>query len=196
MKYNFKLLIVFLSISSFVYSGSITPKRRNILRSKENVSGYNLDHKMTDSVSDLRSSYKYYGAGLGPLPVPALTQSIGVRKMLNEGNFAIDSGFTLATLVRFNAIRGYLNGLLYAKPEPSSQYYIGLGGSFGAFIGIDRFIDGVFLAPNLLAGKEFINNEGEKRFFQVEALYPVHEMIYKSTFTFMPLLTLKYGMAF
>lgn len=160
---------------------------------------FSSEIKAEDKIEEemnIQSSYSYVDLGLGPLPLPALTSSIGKRFALGNKRVAIDTGATLTTLIRYNALRGYVNGLCYINQKPDSQYYIGLGGSVGGIFGFNSFCDEGFTAPNALVGKEFFNSKGEKRFFQVEALYPVYTFKGKALFDTFPLLTLKYGMSF
>lgn len=144
----------------------------------------------------IHSSYAYGGIGLGPLPFPALTLSVGKRIALHD-SCSIDGGLTLATLVRWNLIRGYVNGLFYLNQKPCSQFYVGLGGSVGVPFGYDEIYKaGALAAPSLLVGKEFYNSEGNKRFFQAEVLYPVYGFSEDEWFNLFPVITLKYGFAF
>ncbi|MGD2170293.1 MAG: hypothetical protein PVI40_08650 [Chlamydiota bacterium] len=169
-----RLLLIFTIIASLIFSNEI---------------------KAEDKQADIQSSYSYFGLGIGPLPVPAFTINVGNRFALGN-NFAIDTGVTLATLIRYNALRGYIDGLCYINQQPSSQYYVGIGGSIGGVFGFNSFCDEGFVAPNFLVGKEFFNSTGEKRFFQVEALYPQYLFNEKKLMDYLPLLTLKYGMSF
>jgi len=150
-----------------------------------------------DNETNIQSSYSYYGLGIGPLPVPAFTISAGNRVTFAGNHLALDTGVTLATLVRYNALRAYINGLCYINQKPDSQYYIGIGGSIGVTVGFDLlFDDQGFVSPNFLIGKEFFNCKKEKRFFQIEVVYPAYFFKEKEIFDFMPLITLKYGTAF
>lgn len=143
----------------------------------------------------VHSSYTYGGLGLGPLPFPALTLSLGRRTVVGD-RAAIDAGVTLATLIRWNIIRGYVNGLCYLNQKPCSQYYVGLGGSVGIPFGFDHIHDaGPFVVPNVLIGREFYNSKGNKRFFQAEVLYPAYSF-YEKDLVHFPFVTLKYGFAF
>jgi len=145
--------------------------------------------------SCIHSSYFYSGIGLGPLPVPALTLGLEKRTVLGEKE-DLDTGITLATLLRWNLIRANLNGLLYFRQNPCSQYYLGLGATGGIPFGFDDIQEiGPFVSPSFLIGKEFINSEGNKRFFQAEVLYPPY-LTSQGDFVHFPFITLKYGFAF
>ncbi|NGX47724.1 MAG: hypothetical protein K1000chlam3_01106 [Chlamydiae bacterium] len=163
-----------------------------------NLSFANTAPKMEECIPDpcIQSSYTYGGLGLGPLPIPALTLSLG-RRMVVGDRVAIDAGVTLATLIRWNIIRGYVNGLCYINQKPCSQYYVGLGGSVGVPFGFDDIHEvGPFVVPNFLIGKEFYNSDGNKRFFQAEILYPAYAISEKELIDCIPFITLKYGFAF
>lgn len=144
----------------------------------------------------IHSTYTYGSLGLGPLPIPALTLSLGKRAIVGD-RAAIDAGATLATLLRWNLIRGYVNGLLYVNQKPCSQYYVGLGGSVGVPFGFDDIHEaGVFITPNFVVGREFLNSDGSKRFFQAEVLYPAYSFSQKELYNCIPFITIKYGFAF
>lgn len=142
----------------------------------------------------IHSSYTYASIGIGPLPIPLFTFGLGHRSIIG-GNKAIDFGLNLATLIQINSIRGYFNVLKYVKQTPTSQGYIGLGASLGGIFGLARFSDYAYVAPNIIFGKEFLNSDGGKRFFQVEVMYPLISIRNLRAVNF-PLFTLKYGIAF
>lgn len=142
----------------------------------------------------LHYSYNYGSIGLGPLPIPAPTFGLG-RRIMTGDRFAVDVGAEVATLVRINAVKGYVNGLMYFNQKPRSQYYMGLGGSVGGIFGPSKFCLEGYAAPNLIFGKEFCTCKGSKQFFQVEVKYPIY-LMGAGTFINWGLINLKYGFAF
>lgn len=152
-----------------------------------------LQEEKTEEAT-IHSSYTYSTIGIGPLPIPAFTIGVGNRSIIGD-NKAIDFGLSLATLIQINAIRGYVNILRYSKQTQKSQFYIGLGGSVGGIFGFSRHVDCGYVAPNFIVGKEFLNSDGAKRFFQVEVMYPLISITHHGVVNF-PLFTLKYGFSF
>jgi len=150
---------------------------------------------LPEDICDLDSSFSYWTVGIGPLPIPAFNLGVGARA--KRDRFAGDFALNLATVGIVNALRASANGLLYVHQTPSAHTYVGLGASVGVLWGLTYSMRGVegYFAPNFICGREFLNHEGKRRFFQVEALYPVKGFSSGRWVNF-AFFTLKYGIAF
>ncbi len=142
----------------------------------------------------VHSSFGYLSAGLGPLPIPGITVGAG-RRIVTGDETAVDFGVDASTFLFVSSVKGYANNLWYFNQKPCSQWYLGLGGSLGCLVPIGycgaRF-EG-FAAPNIVLGREFLTKKGNKRFIQIETMYPIflfHE------FVNYPAVTIKCGFAF
>jgi len=124
----------------------------------------------------MQSSYTYGTIGLSPLPIPAPTFGLGRRAMLGKAT-ALDFGAEWATLIYYNLFSGYANGLLYFKRKPTSQVYMGLGGTIGMLHSADRLYSNThglgYATPNLILGREFLTRKGRRMFFQIDTKYPL-----------------------
>jgi len=141
---------------------------------------------------NIHTSNTYITTGIGPLPLPTFLLGVGRRNVTGERT-AIDFGLSGSSLIYVNMAKAHVNGLWYMNQTPTSQWYAGLGGSVGV-IAWDHSAQGYF-APNLVVGKEFLNSNCNKRFFQVETMYPMVSMHHTKVVNF-PLISLKYGFAF
>ncbi|NGX39987.1 MAG: hypothetical protein KR126chlam1_01327 [Chlamydiae bacterium] len=151
---------------------------------------------LPEDVCDLDSSFSYWTVGIGPLPIPAFNLGVGARA--KKDRFGADVSLNLATVGIVNALRASANGLCYVHQTPSAHTYVGLGASVGGIWGFSSLFTGGFegyFAPNFICGREFLNHEGKRRFFQVEALYPVKGFSSGGWVNF-AFFTLKYGFAF
>lgn len=134
-------------------------------------------------------SFSYRTIGMGPLPMPMLNIGIG-KRLIFKVRSAIDLNVSGSTLVLVNTLQGSISRLWYS----SSQYYLGLGGTLGAGF-LSSLFPFCYAAPALTFGKEFFNSSGCKRFFQIEAMFPVFILNIKET-KLIPGVTVKYGIAF
>lgn len=142
----------------------------------------------------VHSSYGYLSAGLGPLPVPGITVGAG-RRIVTGDETAVDFGVDASTFLLVSSVKGYANNLWYFNQKPCSQWYLGLGVSLGGVLAIgftDPAISG-FAAPNFILGREFLTKKGNKRFIQIETMYPV---FFIHQFVNCPAVTIKCGFAF
>ncbi len=141
---------------------------------------------------NIHSSNTYITTGIGPLPLPFPLIGVGRRNVVSD-RMAIDFGVSGSTLIHVHMAKAHLNSLWYMKQTPVSQWYAGVGASVGA-IAWDHSVKGYF-APNFVVGKEFFNSNCQKRFFQVETMYPMVSMHHTKVVNF-PFISLKYGFAF
>lgn len=143
---------------------------------------------------NVHSSYGYFSAGLGPLPIPGLNIGVGKRVIAGEST-AVDLGIEGSTFIIVSTVKGYANHLWYFNQRPCSQWYFGLGGSLGGIFPIeycDQICEG-FAAPNFIFGREFLTRTGSKSFVQVETMYPV--FLFHDILNY-PAVTIKCGFAF
>lgn len=158
-----------------------------------------LANECTWQEPSVHQSYSYMTFGVGPLPVPAPSIGAGTRDVMSE-NSALDMGVNISSIIYVTTIRGYVNYLKYFNQKPSSQCYWGIGGSLGAGT-VLIYCPFAYVAPNFIGGVEFLNRNGKKRFFQVEAMYPaclvgvIPDGKCGGICPF-PLLTISYGVAF
>ena len=157
------------------------------------------DQPETPAPSSLEKSYTYWSIGAGPCPLPIPILSVGKRTM--KGDFSIDTGVSLATLVRANALYGYVNLLHYSSKKPSSQIYTGIGALAGAAQIIDLDDPFLFVSPQFIFGKEFLTQSGERQFFEVSIKCPLTIIDHgwrgwTADVVEIPIISLKYGFAF
>ncbi|NGX39986.1 MAG: hypothetical protein KR126chlam1_01326 [Chlamydiae bacterium] len=143
-------------------------------------------------VCGLDSSFWYRTVGIGPIPIPAL--NLGIGRRIKRERYAGDFTMNLATLGLVNALQVYANGLCYVHQKPSAHTYIGAGASAAVAFSFPELSYTGYIAPNILGGREFIDRDGNRRFFQVEVLI-LPFGIYSSTLI-LPVVTLKYGIDF
>lgn len=146
-----------------------------------------------EEATSFHSSFNYKAIGIGPLPAPVLILGVGHRVALGEKG-GLDIGVSGATLFAINTVRLPGDLLGYFGKQSNSQYFAGIRGTGGTIFGTITYDTIWYAAPNAVVGKEFINSEGHKRFFQVEGIYPV----FSNNFTeaTIPFFTLKYGFCF
>jgi len=65
----------------------------------------------------------------------------------------------------------------------------------GIVFGTKMGSGGYYAAPNIIVGKEFLNRERKKRFFQVEVMYPLYIINWSEWMNF-PVFSLTYGFSF
>jgi len=162
----------------------------NVIEEKSSASTCAI--ALQEEVCDIDSSFSYRTIGIGPIPIPAL--NLGIGRRIKGGRYAGDFTVNLATLGIVNALQVYANGLCYIHQKPSAHTYIGAGASAAVAFSFPEASYSGYIAPNILGGREFINADGNRRFFQVEVLVLPFD-IYSSNLI-LPLVTLKYGIAF
>jgi len=141
--------------------------------------------------------YLYGTFGVGPLPAPIPNLGLGFRNQINHGgvdiNLKVLPVFGVATLVSYQT-----SGLYYFKPNLKSQFYTGLGASINC--GFEHFHYNSFwaAAPVWLFGKSYLNNEGSRRFFELEVKVPSVLLSSKNagSATYFPFCSLTYGVKF
>jgi hypothetical protein len=146
------------------------------------------EQKQPNAIHD-RSGY--VDLGLGPLP--ALLPVFGVGYREQWGHHGLDNHLQVATVVQATALKGSSHYLYYFKPNLASQFYVGGGASVGGvFIkhGRDKFI----VSPDLVVGKQYKNEAGDKRFFQAQTSWPTFTQTGKVTY--FPIVVLSYGFMF
>lgn len=133
----------------------------------------------------------YTSVGIGPLPLPAFTVSIGHRSAILP-KMMIDNGVTVSSfLVRDYFVGGYTNSLFNFG---SSPFYAGFGVTLGGLLGKDLPHASAIGAPNMILGRS-LNSQTEKGFIQITTNYPVFSANDHS-FDAFPFVTIKYGVGF
>lgn len=133
----------------------------------------------------------YVDLGLGPFPLPLPVFGVGYREQWNH--HGLDNHLQVATIVQATVLKGSTHYLYYFKPNLASQFYVGGGASVGGLFvkhGRDKFI----VSPDLVVGKQYTNEAGEKRFFQAQTSWPTFTQTGKSMY--FPMVVLSYGFMF
>lgn len=118
---------------------------------------------------DVQDSYAYLSIGVGPLPSLLPNFNYGWRQQC--GHHGIDIGANVATAFVATQLKGYANWLYYFNPSLCSQTYCGLGASVGTWlIKGDRNV--VIAQPNILLGRSFMSDTGDRTFLQAEVSWP------------------------
>lgn len=137
----------------------------------------------------IRDRFNYVDIGVGPLPIPFPYFGIGNRAQ-NDCH-GRDFSLQVATIGVFTQVKASALYLHYFHPNLYSQFYAGGGiGISGLFSHRKAEIAG---SPEFVFGKQYINCQGDTRFFQMQTSFP--------TFThhrpfYMPLVVFSYGIGF
>lgn len=109
------------------------------------------------------NAFPYVDVGFGFLPVPSPIVGMGAR--FQRKHIGLDLSLQAATIIVLTALKENINFIFYPEPDLSSQLYVGVG--LGAFEVIDSHghIRG-FLSPQLLIGKEYVNENGSRHYLQ------------------------------
>jgi hypothetical protein len=133
----------------------------------------------------------YIDIGLGPFPIPIPVFGLGQRIQWNH--HGMDLHMLVSTIVAVTEVKGTAMYLHYFKPSLASQFYagggLGAGGLFNNHHSRAKFL----LSPEIVLGKQYINEAGDKRFFQTEISWPTlgnHKPFY------FPLVVFSYGFMF
>jgi len=173
---NMKKIILLISLIGAAYASETSPE------------------ECCCSEPTVHSSFGYLTAGIGPIPCPGLNIGVGKRFVTGEST-GMDFGVQASTVLFVSAVKGYANHLWYFNQKPRSQWYVGFGGSVGGvlFMGFCDFTINGFGAPNILFGREFLTRKGNKRFIEIETMYPLFLF---QEFVNCPAVTIKFGFAF
>ncbi len=134
----------------------------------------------------VEASYRYGCVGIGPLPVPLPLVGIGGR--YQKGHHGFDGSLQGFSIILINVAKINANYLYYFNPNLDSQWYIGAGAALFGVLALDT--KKVYLAPQLVIGKQYTNIHGSVRHFQVEiAPYVIGERTF-------PTATFSYGFSF
>lgn len=145
----------------------------------------------------VEASYGYISLGLGPFPIPAPLLGIGGR--YQKGHHGFDGSLQFFTLGKYFTIaKENFNFLYYFKPNLASQFYVGGGIGFTEIF--EHHFD-AYVSPQLVLGKQYTNEAGDVRFFQVQ-IDPVFVRLnhaegnfHRNIATF-PAVVLSYGICF
>lgn len=195
---QFKFLILV-----FIASQCFTAESEAIT-SQEKTTVVNLE-KQTEPVEE---TLKYFDMGFGPAPIPLPDFGFGFRHQKNKWGY--DLNFDLSTIYYVTQVKITPSVLYYNKPNLSSQFYSGLGLATGCLFTNKISHDWDFsensafiIAPELIFGKKYKNENGSDRFFQVNIDWPTYsfqkltsEGWAHSNILYVPVVYLKYGVAF
>jgi hypothetical protein len=111
----------------------------------------------------------YVTLGLGPVPIPLPLFGVGARQQWHH--HGIDLSLQATTLIEFTPVKASALYNYYFKPNPASQFYLGLGAGagyvFGGWHGANWFA-----SPELVLGKQYRNESKDTRFFQAQISFP------------------------
>ena len=148
---------------------------------------------------EVQTSFPYVGFGLGPFPVLVPSFSAGYRTQ--EGHHGADLSIYGSTLVFITELKTSALYHYYFKPNLCSQFYI--GGGFGMNAFLDKKFRPVFgkdthvyLSPEFVFGKQYINEAGDTRFFQAQISWPTFPSDGHHRPFYMPLVVFSYGIGF
>jgi hypothetical protein len=145
----------------------------------------------------VQNSYGYLGIGVGPLPFPIPNFQGGFRQQ--QGHHGWDFSAQVATIGCATDIKGNALYLYYFKPNLSSQFYAG-GGMALSYLWAHGFRGkpgSMFMAPEFVFGKEYLNESNDRRFVQVQIDWPAANLShFPRHSTFMPLVVFSYGIGF
>lgn len=151
----------------------------------------------------IEKSYGYLDIGVGPLPLPLPSFGIGYRNQLQHHGY--DLSLQLSTIVFLTQVKSNFLYHYYFKPNLDSQFYVGGGvGMSGLFGHHDKIKDCTLcFSPELVFGKEYKNESGDRRFAQVQISWPTYSLRHFSERNFsdchvlyMPLVIFSYGIGF
>jgi hypothetical protein len=146
----------------------------------------------------LINDHYFYGTfGVGPAPIPFPQFGLGFRNQINHGGVDINikalSAFGVATIASYQT-----SALYYFNPNLKSQFYTGIGASINCGFEHFGFHNFWAAAPVWIFGKSYLNNEGNRRFFELEVKTPSILLSSGSAgkHTFFPFCTFTYGLKF
>jgi hypothetical protein len=133
----------------------------------------------------------YFDVGLGPFPIPLPVFGIGQR--MQWDHHGMDLHLLVSTIVAITEVKGTAMYLYYFKPSLASQFYVGGGLGAGGLFPNNHSHAKFLFSPEVVLGKQYTNEAGDKRFFQTEISWPTlgsHHPFY------FPLVVFSYGIMF
>jgi hypothetical protein len=100
--------------------------------------------------------------------------SLSFNELINNINFdaIINKDNAKTKFDHAEQFQGKALGLYYITPNAISQIYLGLGVSLANNSFINSVSKIIFIAPEMVVGKQYQNNNGKNRFFQAEISMP------------------------
>jgi len=146
------------------------------------------------SLESVRRSFQYGSLGIGPLPIPLPVFGVGHREQWQHSG--LDLSAQVSTLVFATELKAKGLYHYYFAPNPKAQFYAGGGVNVSAiYLKGSGFEYSPFVAPELVFGKEYLNEAGGIRFFQTEVSWPTYSIpAHKACF--FPLVIFTYGIGF
>lgn len=147
----------------------------------------------SESTPFLSQQFGYVGIGVGPLPVPVPFFSTGYR--IQTGHHGADMSLQVATIIALNQFKTNFLYHHYFKPHLSSEFYVG-GGIGTSYLWGSSYHRGL-LSPELVFGKQYRNESGDLRFFQLQTSFPTFSWgQHHNRLCYYPLVTISYGIGF
>lgn len=138
----------------------------------------------------VRDSSCYIDLGLGPFPLPLPVFGLGHREQWQH--HGMDVHLQVSTIVEVTSVKGSALYLHYFKPNLPSQFYMGAGAGIGGLFNKHRDFR-LYGSPEFVLGKQYLNEAGDKRYFQTQMSFPTfseHAPVY------FPLIVFSYGIMF
>ncbi len=142
------------------------------------------------TATEIHDRSGYVDLGLGPFPLPLPVFGVGYREQWNH--HGLDTHLQLATVVHATVLKGSMHYLYYLKPNLASQTYVGGGASVGGLF--VKHHDKALFSPEFVVGKQYINEAGDKRFFQAQTSWPTFAS--NKNPVYFPMVVLSYGFMF
>jgi hypothetical protein len=146
----------------------------------------------------------YFDIGVGPLPCLAPSFGMGYRYQHNHHGLDMNvraitaMGLYDATVAQANLLYDY-----YFKPSLKSQFYLGAGVGcaylFGDAISHHHWNDyrhRLLLSPEIVLGKNYVNEAGDERFFQAQIDIPTFKITRWNKPLYAPIVLLTYGLCY
>ncbi len=151
----------------------------------------------------VEQQFGYASLGLGPFPLPLPAFGIGYRTQKNHHGF--DLSLQAATVVAATELKVAALYHYYWKPCLLSQSYVGIGAAPAVVLGGGCHLAAI--SPEFVMGKQYQNENGDRRFFQAEVSFPTFSLDRDDCFSlhhhkrkihsfFFPLVVLSYGIGF
>jgi len=143
----------------------------------------------------IKQQFGYVSAGVGPLPVPLPVFAAGYRYQI--GHHGADLSFQVSTIAVITQIKANCLYHHYFKPNLASEFYVGGGVGPSWIVGSGKAL--FLISPEFVFGKQYRNETGDLRFFQLQASFPTFSFgnnnSHHQTFKF-PLIVISYGIGF
>lgn len=147
----------------------------------------------TADYASVKRSDGYVSFGLGPLPI--WLPAFGVGGRFQDGHHGCDISGQVSTVVAVTAVKENVSYLYFFKPSLASQFYVGGGASVTEVFGRHSSTQ-VLASPEFTFGKEYTNEAGDRRFFQLQVDFPLIQINHHGRTTAFPAALLSYGLCF